>query len=153
MWLSPISPSSSALGTRAATESTTTTSTAPVDDQRTGDFERLFAVVRLRNDQIVDIDAEFARIGRIERVFGIDEAAAPPAFCAWAITCSASVVLPDDSGPKISITRPRGKPPTPSAESSEMEPLEITRDRDHGARSKQQYRSFPELLIQLAQGR
>jgi hypothetical protein len=29
MWESPISPSSSALGTRAATESTTTTSTPP----------------------------------------------------------------------------------------------------------------------------
>ena len=30
----------------------------------------------------------------------------PPSFCACAITCSASVVLPDDSGPKISMTRP-----------------------------------------------
>src|SRR5438128_5823519 len=53
-------------------------------------------------------------------------AAVPPAFCASAITCSAMVVLPDDSGPKISTTRPRGNPPTPSALSSEIEPLEIT---------------------------
>ena len=30
------------------------------------------------------------------------KAAMPPAFCASATTCSATVVLPDDSGPKIS---------------------------------------------------
>ena len=52
-------------------------------------------------------------------------AAIPPAFCASATTCSATVVLPDDSGPKISMMRPRGNPPTPSALSSEMEPVEI----------------------------
>src|SRR6201994_3904395 len=40
--------------------------------------------------------------------------------------CSVMVVLPEDSGPKISITRPRGTPPTPSAASNEMEPVEIT---------------------------
>jgi hypothetical protein len=50
----------------------------------------------------------------------------PPSFCASAIACSVSVVLPDDSGPKISITRPRGKPPTPSARSSESDPVGIT---------------------------
>src|SRR5919197_978489 len=33
-----------------------------------------------------------------------------------------SVVLPDDSGPKISTMRPRGKPPTPSAMSSDRAP-------------------------------
>src|ERR1022692_1196761 len=75
MWLSPISPSSSALGTSAATESITTTSMAPeaiqfglgnqrrhrIDHhhiygsgggQRRGDFERLLAVVRLRHQQV-----------------------------------------------------------------------------------------------------
>src|SRR6266849_4724366 len=36
------------------------------------------------------------------------------------------VVLPEDSGPKISTTRPRGKPPTPSAASKEMAPVGIT---------------------------
>src|SRR5579862_353012 len=36
------------------------------------------------------------------------------------------VVLPDDSGPKISMTRPRGNPPTPSAASKEMAPVGIT---------------------------
>src|ERR1035441_6286943 len=53
-------------------------------------------------------------------------AAMPPAFCASAITCSAIVVLPEDSGPKISLMRPRGRPPTPNAASSEIEPVEIT---------------------------
>src|SRR5512137_3068094 len=33
------------------------------------------------------------------------------------------VVLPDDSGPKISMMRPRGMPPTPSAMSSASEPV------------------------------
>src|SRR5947208_2559886 len=54
------------------------------------------------------------------------KAAMPPFFCASAITWSAMVVLPDDSGPKISLMRPRGKPPTPRAASSEIEPVEIT---------------------------
>src|SRR5580698_3483522 len=36
------------------------------------------------------------------------------------------VVLPEDSGPKISMTRPRGTPPTPRAASKEMEPVEMT---------------------------
>ena len=50
----------------------------------------------------------------------------PPVFCASAITCSAIVVFPDDSGPKISTTRPRGNPPTPNAASNEMHPVGIT---------------------------
>src|SRR5712692_11956654 len=53
------------------------------------------------------------------------KAAVPPTFCASAITCKARVVLPEDSGPKISTTRPRGKPPTPKALSREIEPLEM----------------------------
>ena len=42
-------------------------------DQGAGDFERLFAIIRLRNQQVVDIHAELFRIGRIERVFHVDE--------------------------------------------------------------------------------
>src|SRR5579872_1821756 len=49
----------------------------------------------------------------------------PPSFCASAITCRATVVLPLDSGPKISTTLPRGKPPIPRAASKEMEPVEM----------------------------
>jgi hypothetical protein len=39
--------------------------------------------------------------------------------------CWHSVVFPDDSGPKISVTRPRGTPPTPSARSSASDPVGI----------------------------
>ena len=53
-------------------------------------------------------------------------AAMPPCFCASAITCRAMVVLPEDSGPKISTTRPRGKPPTPNAASKEIAPVGMT---------------------------
>jgi len=41
------------------------------------------------------------------------------------MTWSASVVFPEDSGPKISVTRPRGIPPTPSAWSSSSDPVGI----------------------------
>src|SRR5271156_1282072 len=50
----------------------------------------------------------------------------PPVFCASAMTCKVMVVLPEDSGPNTSTTRPRGKPPTPSAASNEIAPVEIT---------------------------
>src|SRR6266550_177519 len=54
------------------------------------------------------------------------KAARPPVFCACAMICSESVVLPEDSGPKISTTRPRGMPPTPRAASTASEPVGIT---------------------------
>src|SRR3954468_7000425 len=50
-------------------------------------------------------------------------AATPPRACASAMTCWQTVVLPDDSGPKISVIRPRGMPPTPRARSRAMEPV------------------------------
>src|SRR5262245_60804531 len=51
------------------------------------------------------------------------KAATPPRRWASAMTCWQTVVLPDDSGPKISVIRPRGMPPTPSARSRAMEPV------------------------------
>src|SRR5687768_13861329 len=51
------------------------------------------------------------------------KATTPPRFCASARTCWHSVVLPDDSGPKISVIRPRGTPPIPVARSSAIEPV------------------------------
>src|SRR6185312_6410195 len=41
--------------------------------QHVGDFQRLLAGVGLRYKQVVDLDAELFRVGRIERVLGIDE--------------------------------------------------------------------------------
>src|SRR2546428_296826 len=53
------------------------------------------------------------------------KAAMPPRRWASAMTWRARVVLPEDSGPKISTTRPRGIPPTPRAASRESEPVGI----------------------------
>ena len=41
--------------------------------QRFGDLQRLLAVVGLRDQEIVDIDAQLLGVLRIERVLGIDE--------------------------------------------------------------------------------
>ncbi len=67
--------------------------------QRVTDLQRLLAGVRLRTQQVVDIDAQFACIDRIQRMFSIDERTGLPSRCAAAITCSVRVVLPEDSGP------------------------------------------------------
>ena len=68
-------------------------------DERVGDFERLLAGIRLGNQEVVELDAELARIAGVEGMLGIDEAANPAGLCASATTWSASVVLPEDSGP------------------------------------------------------
>src|SRR5512132_169033 len=44
-------------------------------DQRIGDFQRLFPGIGLRDQQIVDVDAELAGVNRIERMLGVDERA------------------------------------------------------------------------------
>ena len=49
----------------------------------------------------------------------------PPMAWASAMIWSASVVLPLDSGPYTSMTRPRGTPPMPSAASSGSAPVGI----------------------------
>ena len=92
------------------------TSTAPERDQGLGDLQGLLAGVRLGDEQVVDVHAELAGVDGIQRVLGVHEgrhAALPAAISA--MTCRARVVLPEDSGPKISTTRPRGMPPMPSA--------------------------------------
>ena len=70
---SPMSPSSSARGTSAATESMTMTSTALERTRRLGDLERLLAGVGLRDQQLVGVDAELLGVDGIERVLGVDE--------------------------------------------------------------------------------
>ena len=122
----PMSPSSSAFGTRAATESTTITSRA---------------LDRARVSQIVNASSplsgcETSKSSRFTPSFraypgsracsASIKAAVPPTFWALAITCSMTVVLPEDSGPYISTIRPRGKPPTPSARSIDKAPVGMT---------------------------
>jgi len=70
---SPISPSISARGTRAATESRTTQSMPAGADQGLGDLERLLAGVRLADEELVDVHAAGSGVGRIEGVLDIDE--------------------------------------------------------------------------------
>ena len=123
---SPISPSSSALVTRAATESNTITSSA---------FDRT-KVSQIRSASSPELGWETSKSSRSTPNFlayaGSSacstsiNAARPPRFCACAMTVNVSVVLPDDSGPKTSTTRPRGNPPTPNARSMRMLPVEMT---------------------------
>ncbi len=48
--------------------------------QHVGDFQGLFAGVRLGNQQIIDVDAQLAGVLWIERVFGVDECAGRAGF-------------------------------------------------------------------------
>ncbi len=67
--------------------------------------------------------------------------------------CRVMVVFPEDSGPKISDTRPRGTPPTPSAASKLMDPVEITAMGSSASREPEpDNRPFSELLFNLCQG-
>ncbi len=68
-----MSPSSSALGHQRGDRVHDDDVHGVRADQRFGDFERLFAVVGLRDQQVVHVHAELARVDRIERVFGVDE--------------------------------------------------------------------------------
>ena len=44
-------------------------------DEQLGDLERLLAGVGLRDEQVVDVDADLARVHRVHRVLGVDEGA------------------------------------------------------------------------------
>ena len=76
-WLSPISPSISARGVSAATESMTMTSRAPGADQHVGDLERLLAGVGLGDQQVVHVDPDGPGVHRVHGVLGIDVGADP----------------------------------------------------------------------------
>ena len=79
------------------------------------------------------------------------KAAMPPSRWALATTCRASVVLPLDSGPKISTTRPQGMPWPPRAMSNERLPVGDAADRRGGADAQRHDRPFAELLLDLGQ--
>ena len=121
-WESPISPSISAFGTSAATESTITMSTAP---------ERTIVSV-ISNACSPVSGCEIYRLSISTPIFlaytgssacsASIKPAIPPRFCTSATICSATVVLPPDSGPYTSTTRPFGTPPTPRARSKPKEP-------------------------------
>ena len=72
---SPISPSISARGVSAATEIDDQNVDRAGAHQRIDDLQRLLAGIRLRNQQVFQIDAKLAGIDRIKRMFGIDKGA------------------------------------------------------------------------------
>jgi hypothetical protein len=76
-----MSPSSSAFGVSAATESTTTIDRAGAH-QRVGDLQRLLAGVGLRDQQVVEIDAQLAGIDGSSACSASTKAQTPPFF--WA---------------------------------------------------------------------
>ena len=119
----PMSPSISARGTSAATESTTTMSTA---EDRTSWSATCSAISPLSGWQMtrpsVSTPAALAYAGS-KACSASMKAAAPPAACTSARACRASVVLPLLSGPYTSTIRPTGRPP-PRALSSVRAPVE-----------------------------
>ena len=62
----------------------------------------------------------------------------------------AKVVLPDDSGPKISMILPLGNPPTPRAKSIVTDPVEITSIGSIAVSPKRITVPFPKDLSNLS---
>ena len=69
-------------------------------DQHLGDLQRLLARVRLRDQEVVHVDPQLARVLDVERVLGVDEGRdASRRAARWRSRGGQSVVFPDDSGP------------------------------------------------------
>ena len=117
-----MSPSISALGTSAATESITTTSIAPLLTSVSHISSASSPVSGCDTYSSSTSTPRFSAYTGSSACSASINAAVPPSFCASAIMCSAIVVLPDDSGPYISIILPLGMPPTPRARSSSKQP-------------------------------
>ncbi len=90
--------------------------------ERLNNLKRLLACVGLETSNSSSLTPIFFAYSGSSACSASINAQMPPFFCASAIACKQSVVLPEDSGPKISKMRPRGYPPMPSAQSRPMEP-------------------------------
>src|SRR5208337_1978181 len=71
MWLSPISPSSSAFGTRADTESINDIKSTRLSEGF-DNFQSLFAIVRLGDDEVFNVDSQTACVAHHQCVLRID---------------------------------------------------------------------------------
>ena len=98
-WLSPISPSISARGTSAATESITTTSIAPERISMSAISSACSPVSGWETSSASVSTPSFLAYSGSSACSASMKAAIPPPFCAFATACSASVVLPLLSGP------------------------------------------------------
>ena len=96
---SPISPSSSARGTSAATESITITSTEPERIRVSAISSACSPLSGWATSRLSTSTPSLPQYSGSRACSASMNAARPPVFCAWAMTCSASVVLPEDSGP------------------------------------------------------
>ena len=96
---SPISPSISARGVRAATESTTTMSTEPERTNMSTISKACSPVSGWEINKSGTLTPNLAAYCGSKACSASIKAAVPPIFCICAITDSVSVVLPDDSGP------------------------------------------------------
>ena len=99
MWLSPISPSISARGVSAATESTTTISTEPERTSMSTISKACSPVSGCEINKSGTFTPNLAAYCGSNACSASINAATPPVFCICAMTESVSVVLPDDSGP------------------------------------------------------
>ncbi|MNY23234.1 hypothetical protein D3C86_1568910 [compost metagenome] len=98
-WLSPISPSISALGTRAATESTTMMSTAQDLTRASAISSACSPVSGWETSRLSMSTPRRAAYWGSRACSASMKAATPPAFWTWATTVRLTVVLPPDSGP------------------------------------------------------
>ena len=150
---SPISPSISARGTSAATESTTTTSTPPERTSTSTISSACSPLSGCDTSRLSRSTPSLRAYWASSACSASTNAAMPPSFCASAMICSVRVVLPDDSGPKISTTRPRGTPPMPRAKSRLTDPVEMDGiDRDGVLLAQPHDRALAELFLDLADG-
>ncbi len=67
--------------------------------QAVHDLQRLLAGVGLADQDVVQVHAQLLRVLVSSACSASMKAQVPPSFCISAITCSVSVVLPEDSGP------------------------------------------------------
>ena len=119
-------------------------------DQQFDDLERLFAVVRLRDQKVVDVDAELLRIRRIERMLGIDERGHAAQFLRLRDHLQRQRRLARRFGTEDFDDTPRGIPPMPSAKSMLIAPVGIRFDRlDRATLSHAHDRALAELLLDL----
>jgi len=95
---SPISPSISAFGVSAATESMTITSTTP-NAQHVSESQCLLAGVGLGNQQLLDSDAQLRGVLRIERIFRVDKGRCAAHFLRLGDHRKGEGRLSEDSGP------------------------------------------------------
>jgi len=121
-----MSPSSSAFGTSAATESMTMTSTASDRTSMSVISSACSPLSGCESSRSSVFTPSLRAYPTSSACSASMKAHTPPARCASAMACRASVVFPDDSGPYTSTMRPRGSPPVPNAMSNPSDPVDTT---------------------------